>query len=70
MRSAWAATSIRFPTSVLEALTNYDWPGNIRELQNVLERSVILTKGSALRSTDARAHGQGGSGHLPRQIAG
>jgi len=36
------------PTSVLDALTNYDWPGNIRELQNVLERSVILTTGSAL----------------------
>jgi len=36
------------PTSVLDALTNYDWPGNVRELQNVLERSVILTKGSAL----------------------
>ena len=32
----------------MDALTNYDWPGNIRELQNVLERSVILTKGSAL----------------------
>jgi formate hydrogenlyase transcriptional activator len=30
-------------------LTNYDWPGNIRELQNVVERSVILTKGSALQ---------------------
>ena len=25
----------RIPTSALEALTNYDWPGNIRELQNV-----------------------------------
>jgi formate hydrogenlyase transcriptional activator len=37
------------PTPVLEALTNYDWPGNIRELQNVLERSVILTNGSALQ---------------------
>jgi formate hydrogenlyase transcriptional activator len=37
------------PTSVLEALTNYDWPGNIRELQNVLERSVILTEGSVLK---------------------
>ena len=37
------------PTSVLDALTNYDWPGNIRELQNVLERSVILTNGSALQ---------------------
>ena len=37
------------PTAVLDALTNYDWPGNIRELQNVLERSVILTSGSALQ---------------------
>jgi formate hydrogenlyase transcriptional activator len=37
------------PTSVVDALTNYDWPGNIRELQNVLERSVILTNGSALQ---------------------
>jgi formate hydrogenlyase transcriptional activator len=37
------------PTSVFQVLTNYDWPGNIRELQNVVERSVILTKGSALQ---------------------
>ena len=37
------------PTSVLEALTNYDWPGNIRELQNVMERSVILSNGPELR---------------------
>jgi formate hydrogenlyase transcriptional activator len=37
------------PTCVLEALTNYDWPGNIRELQNVLERSVILTNGTVLQ---------------------
>jgi len=37
------------PTSVLDALTDYDWPGNIRELQNVLERPVILTNGTALQ---------------------
>jgi formate hydrogenlyase transcriptional activator len=36
------------PTSALEALTRYDWPGNIRELQNLIERSVILTSGSKL----------------------
>ena len=29
----------------LELLQNYDWPGNIRELQNVIERSVILNSG-------------------------
>ena len=27
----------------LELFQSYDWPGNIRELQNVIERSVILT---------------------------
>jgi formate hydrogenlyase transcriptional activator len=37
------------PASVLDALTNYSWPGNIRELQNVLERSVILTTGNVLQ---------------------
>jgi formate hydrogenlyase transcriptional activator len=37
------------PASVMEALARYDWPGNIRELQNVIERSVLLTTGSALR---------------------
>src|SRR4029077_4924919 len=36
------------PKSVMDALTSYDWPGNIRELQNVLERSVILSSGSVL----------------------
>jgi DNA-binding NtrC family response regulator len=29
----------------LDLLQGYDWPGNIRELQNVIERSVILTSG-------------------------
>lgn len=32
----------RIPDRTLEVLTRYDWPGNIRELQNVIERAVIL----------------------------
>jgi len=35
---------------VLEAILRYEWPGNIRELQNFIERSVILTKGRRLRA--------------------
>lgn len=31
----------------LRQLQNYDWPGNIRELENVIERTLILSKGSA-----------------------
>jgi formate hydrogenlyase transcriptional activator len=38
----------RIPTPALEALSKYDWPGNIRELQNVIERSVILSNGPEL----------------------
>jgi formate hydrogenlyase transcriptional activator len=37
------------PSESMEALKNYSWPGNIRELRNILERSVILTPGRRLR---------------------
>ena len=33
----------------MEALIEYGWPGNIRELENVIERAVILSPGSVLR---------------------
>jgi formate hydrogenlyase transcriptional activator len=36
------------PSDAMEALLEYDWPGNIRELQNFVERSVILTTGRVL----------------------
>ncbi len=37
------------PARSLEALARYDWPGNIRELQNLIERSVILSPGPVLQ---------------------
>jgi formate hydrogenlyase transcriptional activator len=41
--------SIEFiPDDVMAAIENYDWPGNIRELQNFIERSVVLTRGAEL----------------------
>lgn len=43
------------PDEVMTALENYDWPGNIRELQNVIERGVIMTTGPVLsRQTTER----------------
>src|SRR5580700_7628686 len=36
-------------SETMSALCNYRWPGNIRELQNVLERAVILSSGPVLR---------------------
>jgi transcriptional regulator with GAF, ATPase, and Fis domain len=32
----------------METLQGYDWPGNIRELRNVIERAVIFARGGAL----------------------
>jgi formate hydrogenlyase transcriptional activator len=37
------------PAETMEALGQWHWPGNIRELENFMERSVILTDGSSLR---------------------
>jgi formate hydrogenlyase transcriptional activator len=50
----------RIPDRALAELMAYDWPGNIRELENVVERSMILSAGSTLeinglpRATGAR----------------
>ena len=38
------------PRETMSAITSYPWPGNIRELQNFIERSVILTCGNVLQS--------------------
>jgi formate hydrogenlyase transcriptional activator len=36
------------PTAVMKGLTMWDWPGNIRELENFIERAVIVTRGKSL----------------------
>jgi len=36
------------PSATMDALCRYHWPGNIRELQNVIERAVIISTGPAL----------------------
>jgi formate hydrogenlyase transcriptional activator len=38
----------RIPTEALAALSAYTWPGNIRELENLIERAVIVSRGSRL----------------------
>jgi DNA-binding NtrC family response regulator len=48
-----------FTDEALASLEAYPWPGNIRELQNVVERAVLLGKGDRIGSAD-----------LPREIAG
>jgi formate hydrogenlyase transcriptional activator len=40
----------QIPTETMESLVRYRWPGNIRELQNFVERAVILSPHSVLRA--------------------
>ena len=42
----------KIPDAVLEVLQNSSWPGNIRELENVIERAVINSPGSILQLAD------------------
>ncbi len=42
----------KIPDSAMETLQRYPWPGNIRELQNVIERAVINTPGTLLQLAD------------------
>ncbi|SRR5579883_284056 len=49
--------SCQLSQEALDEMMAYDWPGNIRELQNVLERSVILAEGPVI-----------GSEHFPKDL--
>jgi formate hydrogenlyase transcriptional activator len=46
----------RVPPEVIEALLRYPWPGNIRELQNFIERAVILSGGKILEPPLTELH--------------
>ena len=52
-----------FTEQAIELLQRYNWPGNIRELENVVERAVVLGKGELIQPSDLPAP-------LHRQLAG
>ncbi|TAL26480.1 MAG: sigma-54-dependent Fis family transcriptional regulator, partial [Nitrospirae bacterium] len=45
----------KFSKDALDALSEYSWPGNVRELQNVLHRTLLLSKGNAITREDLPA---------------
>jgi formate hydrogenlyase transcriptional activator len=49
------------PAAAMKKLSNWHWPGNIRELENLIERSVILTHGAALQVPTSELTGNGTS---------
>jgi DNA-binding NtrC family response regulator/sugar lactone lactonase YvrE len=48
----------KVPLSVIQALERYDWPGNIRELENIIERAVILSRGDTLELFESFQRGR------------
>jgi DNA-binding NtrC family response regulator len=69
LRSAGAADST-LPADVAGLLRAYAWPGNIRELKNILERAVLLAHGSRLRPEHFSALARGSSGPSAQVPAG
>jgi len=57
------------PSETMTSLTAYGWPGNIRELQNLIERAVILSRGSVLEVPLAELK-RLGNGDLVNQLQG
>jgi transcriptional regulator with GAF, ATPase, and Fis domain len=58
------------PDEVVEVLKLHDWPGNIRELQNLIERAVLFSPGSVLRlPLDLKVMVKQRSESVPRTLA-
>ena len=58
----------RFEDDALDALMRYSWPGNIRELQNVIERAIVMAEGDVISVADLPPEIQSGQ-RSPRAIA-
>ena len=64
------------PTAVMKGLRTWDWPGNIRELENFIERAVLLTRGKSLEAPLAELRKTNTEGfvdadlHEVKQVAG
>jgi DNA-binding NtrC family response regulator len=66
------AEGLRFSDCALAALTCYKWPGNIRELRNVVTRAAVLAQHSEIRAEDLplAAHGESGRAVSPVNLDG
>ena len=54
------------PRPVLALLKNYSWPGNLRELENIIERAVVLTSSSVIEAEHLPLHVQDVLGFDPQ----
>ena len=69
-RQHYTSPARSFSSRAFAALENYLWPGNIRELQHVVERSVLLAQGEEILEQDLQlAHKSIPAGELNEQLA-
>jgi len=55
-------------SDTMAALADYQWPGNIRELENVIERAVILSRSSVLRVPHRDLQSRVAAGHSSEKL--
>lgn len=59
---SYGKTPITFTHEAMAVLTGYGWPGNIRELRNIVERLMIMSRKQELSVSDLPQHIRGGTG--------
>jgi len=64
------ADAKRLTPEAMEALVRYQWPGNIRELENTIERIVILSHGDEIMTSDLPAEVRAGMSSMDRTLTG
>jgi len=66
----WGRPGMVISASAMEALNNYSWPGNIRELRNVLERALVLADADMLRAEHLQFHSRPPAEHFTPDCGG
>lgn len=67
-RKHYQSPASTFSASARRTMAAYAWPGNIRELQHVVERSVLLSQDDAITERDLQLDGAGGSGRTGPEL--
>jgi two-component system response regulator PilR (NtrC family) len=62
------AAGVRLSAAALDQLKAYDFPGNVRELENILERAIALSADGEIGVEDLRLHPAGGEERAPGEL--